>query len=371
MEGANAVLLPGVHWHVWRAGDGNMGEGEGGVIIESPREQWADRIRSAWLTTVTAVLDTGRLIIEAKAQLPSGEFMAMVEQDLPFGVSTADKLVAIYRNPALVNSEHIPKLPPSWGTLYELSRADCIDLDRWIDDDTIHPEMKLNEAKALLRIEKRKLTYNAEIEDGCTVEDLQVLVDSGKKFGVILADPPWTFKVYSGKGKDRSADRHYNTMSLEDIMDLPVAQLAAPDCALFLWGVCPEVPGALAVMKAWGFEFKTKAFTWIKTNQNDSGLHWGMGYWTRANSEDVWLATRGAPKRKAMDVHQVIMSPVGEHSRKPEETQVRIEKLLDGPYLELFGRRPMAGWTVWGNQITRGLFHGEIKEFTAQSPTAA
>lgn len=345
--------------------------GEGGVIIENPREQWADRIRSAWLTTVTAILDTSRLIIEAKAQLPSGEFLAMVENDLPFGPSTTQKLMSISRNPSLANTEHVLYLPPSWGTLYELSRADCIDLDRWIDDGTVHPEMERNEAKALLRIEKRKETYDTVVEDGCTVEDLQALVDAGKKFGVILADPPWTFKVYSGKGKDRSADRHYNTMSLEDIMDLPIAQLAAPDCALFLWGVCPEVPGALAVMKAWGFEYKTKAFTWIKTTQNKTDLHWGMGYWTRANSEDVWLATKGSPKRKAADVHQVIMSPVGEHSRKPEEVQARIERLVDGPYLELFARRPMDRWTVWGNQITRGLFHGGIKEFTAQGSTAA
>jgi N6-adenosine-specific RNA methylase IME4 len=90
-----------------------------------------------------------------------------------------------------------------------------------------------------------------------------------------------------------------------------------------------------------------------------------MGYWTRANTEPCLLATRGSPKRQAKDVHQVIMSPVGPHSRKPEEAQARIERLLTGPYLELFGRRPMKGWTVWGNQISRGLFHGDIPEFAA------
>jgi N6-adenosine-specific RNA methylase IME4 len=89
-----------------------------------------------------------------------------------------------------------------------------------------------------------------------------------------------------------------------------------------------------------------------------------MGYWTRANAEVCLFGTRGKPKRKAKDVHQTIVSPVGEHSRKPEQTNARIERLLNGPYLELFARRPMHGWSVWGNDITRGLFHQTIPELT-------
>jgi N6-adenosine-specific RNA methylase IME4 len=125
----------------------------------------------------------------------------------------------------------------------------------------------------------------------------------------------------------------------------------------------PELPGAIEVMKAWGFQYKTAGFCWVKENRSGDGLFWGMGYWTRANAELCLLGTKGAPKRHARDVHQVIMSPVGEHSRKPEETHVRIERLVTGPYLELYARRPMAGWTVWGNDITRGLFHQSIPEF--------
>lgn len=205
-----------------------------------------------------------------------------------------------------------------------------------------------------------------EIADGCTVEDLDLLTKSGKKFGVIYADPPWEFKVYSGKGKSRSADRHYATQGIEWIKSLPIEALAADDCALFLWAVMPELPGALDVIKAWGFEYKTVGFTWIKqVSLDNKNLAWGMGYWTRANAEVCLLATRGSPKRQARDVHQVIMAPVGEHSRKPEEASARIERLLPGPYLELFGRRPMPGWTVWGNQITRGLFHHSITELVA------
>lgn len=224
--------------------------------------------------------------------------------------------------------------------------------------------MERSEVAELRRSAKRD-DYESQIEDGCTVKDLNDLIKGGKKFSVIYADPPWSFTAYSGKGKARSADRHYDTMSLDDIKALPVGQLAADDCALLMWSVWPEMPGALEVITAWGFTYKTAGFVWTKETPSGNGLHWGMGYWTRANTEPCLLATRGSPKRQAKDVHQVLMSPVGAHSRKPEETQARIERLLRGPYLELFARRPMKGWTVWGNQISRGLFHGDIPEFAA------
>ena len=198
---------------------------------------------------------------------------------------------------------------------------------------------------------------------GCTVSDLESLIDAGKKFSVIYADPPWSFRVYSGKGKKRSADRFYNTQSLDDIKALPVDKLAAKDCALLLWAIMPELPGALDVIAAWGFEYKTVGFTWIKKNRSGNGIFTGMGYWTRANAEVCLLATRGSPRRQALDVHKVVMSPISGHSRKPDEVQVRIERLLPGPYLELYGRRPAPGWTVWGNQISHNLLTRDIPEF--------
>jgi N6-adenosine-specific RNA methylase IME4 len=125
-----------------------------------------------------------------------------------------------------------------------------------------------------------------------------------------------------------------------------------------LWGVWPELAGALEVIKAWGFEYKTAAFVWLKTNPNaervklnGDGLHWGMGYHTRANTEFCLLATKGSPLRLAQDVHQVIVAPASEHSAKPQEVRKRIEQLLAGPYLELFARHEVADWTVWGNEI--------------------
>ena len=154
------------------------------------------------------------------------------------------------------------------------------------------------------------------------------------------------------------SNRHYDTQSLDAIKALPVGDLAADDCALFLWGVWPEHPGALEVIKAWGFEYKTVGFVWVKTtgaaesvSLDGEGLHWGMGYWTRANTEFCLFATRGSPPWLVKDVNQVILAPVGRHSEKPEETATRIERLLAGPYLELFARQSREGWTTWGNEV--------------------
>ena len=202
-----------------------------------------------------------------------------------------------------------------------------------------------------IEIKQGREPYAARIHQGGTVADLKALAASGKKFGGICVDPPWSFEVYSGKGKQKSAERHYDVMSLDDIKALPIADLAATDCALFLWGVWPRLPDALDVTAAWGFEFKTAAYVWVKQNRSGEGLLTGMGFWTRANSEPCLLATRGSPLRLAADVHQVILSPVREHSRKPDEVRSRIERLVAGPYLELFGREQAPGWTVWGNEI--------------------
>jgi N6-adenosine-specific RNA methylase IME4 len=200
-------------------------------------------------------------------------------------------------------------------------------------------------------IAQEREDYSARAKQGGTVADLVALAASGFRAGVIYVDPPWTFHTYSGKGKQRSAERHFDVMSLDDIKALPVAPLAAADCALLLWSVWPDLPGALDVIAAWGFEYQTAGFVWVKQNANGDGLFTGMGYHTRANTETCLLATRGSPLRLAADVHQVIMTPVGEHSTKPDETARRIERLYPSPYLELFARRERDGWTTWGDEL--------------------
>lgn len=181
------------------------------------------------------------------------------------------------------------------------------------------------------------------------------------KFGAILADPPWRFETWGGVGRDRSADNHYlgtedktfTTMTLDDICTLPVASVAAPDCALFLWACCPQLPEALRVIEAWGFTYKTVAFTWAKVTR-DNRPYMGLGYWTRANAELCLLATRGHPKRLNADVPQLVLERRREHSRKPDCVRGRIERLVAGPYLELFGRQSAGpNWTVFGNEATK------------------
>lgn len=147
------------------------------------------------------------------------------------------------------------------------------------------------------------------------------------KYSVIYADPPWSYRDKALAG-NRGAECKYPVMSLEDICKLPVKELAADDCVLFLWVTMPKLDEAFDVIKAWGFEYKTCAFTWVKQNKKSDSLFWGMGRWTRANAEVCLLATRGKPKRADAGVHSVIISHIEEHSKKPAETRDRINKLL-------------------------------------------
>ncbi len=180
-------------------------------------------------------------------------------------------------------------------------------------------------------------------------------------FGAILADPPWRFKTYNEKGRNRCPDwrpykgtpsKHYDTMSIQDILELPISTLAAPDCCLFLWITWPMLPEAMRVIDAWGFKYKSCAFDWMKTAR--TGLAIGCGYWTRSNTEPCLLATRGKPKRLNRGVRMAILEPRRESGRKPDCVHDRIEHLVAGPYLELFARQSnRPGWTFWGNETTR------------------
>jgi N6-adenosine-specific RNA methylase IME4 len=164
-------------------------------------------------------------------------------------------------------------------------------------------------------------------------------------FGAILADPPWQFETWSRKGMGRSAEQHYQTMTMRQIARLPVDDLAAPDCVLFLWACWPSIQDAFRIVEAWGFTYKTCAFSWMKADPSQSPVQpfAGMGYWTRANTEPCLLATRGRPKRLNADVRQGIIAPRREHSRKPDEIHERIERLVAGPYLELFAVHRVRG----------------------------
>jgi N6-adenosine-specific RNA methylase IME4 len=178
-------------------------------------------------------------------------------------------------------------------------------------------------------------------------------MDINKKYNVIYADPPWSFKTFSDKGKDRSPENHYNVMSLQDICNLPVNNIANDDSVLLMWVVDPLLDKAFKVIEAWGFKYKTVGFTWAKTNKKSMGFFTGLGYWTRGNPEMCLLATKGKPKRISKSVPQLVVEQRREHSRKPDIMYNHIENLLQGPYVELFARTQRPGWDSWGNQTDK------------------
>ena len=170
-----------------------------------------------------------------------------------------------------------------------------------------------------------------------------------KKYSIIYADPPWS---YRNKGVQGAAERHYPTMSIQDLCALPVADIAAPDSTLFLWTTFPQIPEAIRLIQAWGFTYKTVAFVWVKQNRKSPRWFYGPGFWTRSNAELCLLAVRGRPKRQSASVHQLIVSPIEGHSKKPDEARDKIVTLMgDLPRVELFARQEPPGWDVWGNEV--------------------
>lgn len=178
------------------------------------------------------------------------------------------------------------------------------------------------------------------------------------KYGIIYADPPWSYRDKASSGK-RGACYKYPLMTTEDICNLPVANIADEDCALFLWATMPKLQDAFLVMERWGFSYKTCAFVWVKQNKNDNGLFMkrnklfmGMGNYTRANAEICLLGIKGNIKRVDSSVHSVVISPVERHSKKPDEVRKRIVRLVgDIPRIELFAREEKDGWDCWGNEV--------------------
>ena len=164
------------------------------------------------------------------------------------------------------------------------------------------------------------------------------------QFSVLYADPPWLLKG--------GVSMPYPMMRTSDICALPVETIAAPDSILFLWAVHSHLPEALKVIQAWGFVYKTVAFTWVKRTPNDTGYFLGRGYWTHSNAELCLLATRGHPQRVGTGVRSLIVSSRREHSRKPDEVRERIVHICgDVPRAELFARQKTAGWSIWGNEL--------------------
>lgn len=249
---------------------------------------------------------------------------------------------------------------PNWVEGKLKIRGKPEDIKRWVEEclhcyttnwlgDGAHTEL----VKGAVRFERGHDLHPAE----CYLlpEEKQMNLPD-KKYAVIYADPPWSYRQCGTGPKSRgNAAQHYNTMTTDDICALPVKNLAGGSVC-FMWATFPQIADALRVMEAWGFKYKTCAFVWIKKNRKSNTNFWGMGAYTRANAEICLLGVtpgfKPAAQIKNHAVHQVIESPVEEHSKKPEETRRRIVELLgDVPRIELFARQRSPGWDAWGNEI--------------------
>ena len=177
------------------------------------------------------------------------------------------------------------------------------------------------------------------------VEALTALCASGARFGTVYADPPWP---YGNTSTRAAAHRNYATLSLAELARLPVRQLAMPSAHLYLWVTNSFIEEGLQLMRAWGFRYVSKR-TWCKTQI-------GLGNYFRNATEDVLLGVRGQCPFRDKSQSTWFLSGRGQHSRKPDLVRQCIERASPGPYLELFGREAVDGWTVWGNQITPTLF---------------
>src|SRR3990167_7260588 len=168
------------------------------------------------------------------------------------------------------------------------------------------------------------------------------------KYNIIYADPPWRY--FEDGLKNQS--QHYNTMSLEDICHLPIGELAADDCILFMWVTFPMLDSFMDVLRCWGFEYSTVGFTWVKATKDKKGFAFGLGAWTRSNAEICVIGRRGVVPRQDASVSQIIYEPIGEHSKKPDIVRLKIVQLVgDLPRIELFARQKVEGWDNWGNEV--------------------
>lgn len=186
-----------------------------------------------------------------------------------------------------------------------------------------------------------------------------------KKYSVIYADPPW---FYNDKSLHRGGSaRHYDSPKLKDLKRLNVQSISSDNSVLIMWATLPMIRESLELIEAWGFAYKSCLFNWVKLNKRAKVLGLlhnglvdifiGQGHYSRSNSELCLIATRGKSlERKSKAVRQVIISPVGNHSKKPDEARKRIEQLYgDIPRIELFARKQSFGWDVWGNEVESNI----------------
>jgi N6-adenosine-specific RNA methylase IME4 len=206
-----------------------------------------------------------------------------------------------------------------------------------------------NVVRDALRVKTKEARRAEHMAKLVEASRLNAPLPSDRRYPVILADPPWSFQVHNGPDEtERSAERHYPAMTAEEICALSVGDIATPAAVLFLWTPACNLPEALRVVAAWGFEYRTSA-VWVKTSGTP-----GLGHYFRTNHEHLLVARRGdiPTPLPANRPSSVISTPRREHSRKPDEAYALIERMYpDLPRVELFARTRRAGWEAWGAEV--------------------
>jgi N6-adenosine-specific RNA methylase IME4 len=248
-----------------------------------------------------------------------------------------------------VNSREIAakKFNISEGTLYKVEKIER-QAPEEIKTKLRNQEMSINQAyQTVRRLEKVKAVEEKFTPKGTETKSIDIY-NTDNKYNIIYADPPW--KYWEGGQKNQSL--HYKTMTIEEICELPVKNIADNDCILFLWVTYPILQECFKVIEAWGFKYSTAGFVWVKKNKNTDTPFIGCGSWTRANTELCLIATKGSVLRLDASISQVIESPIEEHSKKPAVTRELITKLVgELPRIELFSRQAADGWDCWGNEV--------------------
>lgn len=315
------------------------------TLPQLSRKQYADRITQAWNKALEGVLEAGYQLVEAKTKLKHGEFGVMIAEDLPFGSGTAQRLMRIAGDPRLSNTAHGPLLPPSWRTLYEITKLSDAQFDEAVTHHIIRPDMERRDLKHYFKGQQRAKKL-ADLSERIEAARKQL---GGLQYGVIYADPPWRFEPYSRETGMTTTfpDNHYPTMTAEEIASLPVAEACFEDCVLWLWATVPMLPQAKDTLDAWGFTYKSHMI-WMKDRP-------GTGYWLRNQHELLLIGTRGQIPAPAPGDQptSVLEAAVGAHSVKPEIFRQVIEDMYPADphkpwHLEMFSRTKAPGWDAWG-----------------------
>jgi N6-adenosine-specific RNA methylase IME4 len=312
---------------------------------------WAERLNKHWQAlreaTVEGFISLGKALIAAKDDVGHGGFGKWCEANLEFSWDTANALMAIARWVVQIPTHARNLLPPDWTTLRRLARLDDDVLEGLFKDGTIHPNASRRDIEHKIKLKQRTERHKEIAEHAKFAAEAQV---KEGQFALIYADPAWEFKTYRDKGQDLTPAQHYPTMSDEEIarlevFDVEIQHLAAKDAVCLLWCTSANLKRAIAVLEAWGFEYKTH-FVWDKQRT-------GTGYICLNQHEVLLYGTRGKPPLPMKIFSSLISAPRGKHSEKPAIVRDMIAQMFPAfdanSRIELFYRGPkLDGWTVWG-----------------------